>query len=173
MNLDDFIKLYTGIPCDFDNAYGTQCMDLMHFYKYIVLGIHDKTTLRASTALNAWNLSYPQYFKRINNVWGDPSSFPIKGDIIFWGSSVGSAGHVAICYKADGLSIQSFDANWPKGSYPKLVNHTYNGVMGWMRPLVSSTNTTNTTALTEALQKVTSLKDALTKIDTLAENALK
>jgi hypothetical protein len=131
---NEFIKLYTGIPCDFDGRYGTQCMDLMHFYKYLCLGIYNKTTLSAPTAAQAWNLTYPQYFQKIYNIWGDTNNFPKKGDIIFWGTKVGWAGHVGICYWADGMSIKSFDANYPTGSYPKLVNHTYYGVLGWLHP---------------------------------------
>jgi hypothetical protein len=170
MTFDSFIKLYTNIPCDFDGNYGTQCMDLMHFYCYIVLGIEDKSVLSASTAARTWNLNYPNLFKKIPNVWGDPTSFPVKGDIVVWGTAVGSAGHIAIVNKADGFSIQSFDANWPVGSYPKLVNHTYTGVLGWFRPLVSSGTNEE---LTAALKKVTSLKSALQSIDTIAGDALK
>jgi hypothetical protein len=171
MDFDAFIKLYTGIPCDFDGSYGTQCMDLMHFYKYIVLGIHDKTTLSAPTAAQTWNLNYPTLFKKIANVWGDTSNFPKRGDIIVWGTAIGWAGHIAIVNKADGLSFQSFDANYPTGSYPKLVNHTYNGVIGWFRPLV--TPNTGAVELAAALQKVANLKSALQSIDTIAVDALK
>jgi hypothetical protein len=138
MNLEDFIKLYTGIVCDFDGSFGTQCMDLMHFYKYICLGIHDKTTLSAPTALSAWSLNYPTLFQKIKNT---PTNFPVKGDIVFWGSTVGSAGHVAIVVSANVNSFVSFDANWPTGSLPHLQNHDYRGVLGWMHPSVSASTT--------------------------------
>ena len=130
MSFDDFIKLYTGIPCDFDGSYGTQCMDLAHFYKYIVLGIHDKTTLSAPTAAQVWGLNYPTLFDKITNA---PTNFPLRGDIIIWGTAVGSAGHIAICTKADKDNFESFDANWPVGSNPHLQAHNYNGVLGWFR----------------------------------------
>jgi len=130
MSFDDFIKLYTGIPCDFDGSYGTQCMDLAHFYKYIILGIHDKTTLSAPTAAQVWGLNYPTLFDKITNA---PTNFPLRGDIIIWGTAVGSAGHIAICTKADKDNFESFDANWPVGSNPHLQAHNYNGVLGWFR----------------------------------------
>jgi hypothetical protein len=130
MSFDDFIKLYTNIPCDFDGSYGTQCMDLAHFYKYIVLGIHDKTTLSAPTAAQVWGLNYPTLFDKIPN---SPTNFPLRGDIIIWGTTIGSAGHIAICTKADKDNFESFDANWPVGSNPHLQAHTYNGVLGWFR----------------------------------------
>ena len=171
LSFDNFIKLYTGIPCDFDGSYGTQCMDLVHFYKFLVLGIYDKTTLSAPTAFQTWALNYPTLFKKIPNIWGDPNNFPKRGDIIVWGTVVGSAGHIAIVNKADGISFQSFDANWPVGSYPKLVNHTYTGVVGWFRPLVTSDNSSE--ELKIALQKVINLKTTLQSIATTASNAAK
>lgn len=135
MTLDNFIKLYTGIPANFDYSYPNQCMDLMHLYKYICLDIYDKSVLSAPTAVQTWNLNYPKLFKKVPNVWNDLNSKPSKGDIVVWGTKIGWAGHIAICEWADGLTIRSFDANFPTYSLPKLVNHSYYGVLGWFKPL--------------------------------------
>lgn len=135
MTLDNFIKLYKNIPTDFDGYYGVQCMDLMHFYTYICLDIYDKSVLSAPTANLLWKLDYPQLFKKIPNVWNDLTRIPKRGSIIVWGTKVGWAGHVAMVDWADGMSIRSFDANFPTGSYPRLVNHSYYGVLGWFEPL--------------------------------------
>jgi len=169
LSFDNFIKLYTGIPCDFDGAYGTQCMDLMHFYKYLCLGITDKTTLSAPTAYQAWLLNYPQYFQKILNIVGDLTNFPVRGDIIFWDTRVGSAGHVAICTSGNGNYFQSFDANSPIGSYPKLVNHSYFGVVGWLHPI----NLPTDDDMEEALLHLKTLIDAVKKINKIAQEALK
>jgi len=133
MNLDNFIKLYTGIPCDFDNQYGTQCMDLAHFYAYICHGIYDKSVLAADCAKNVWLKWKPEwnkYYKKIPNVWDDVTCFPKPGDIIIWN---GYYGHIAICVSADGMSFTSFDANYPTGSKPHLQYHDYANVIGWLR----------------------------------------
>jgi hypothetical protein len=167
MNIEEFIKLYTGIVCDFDGYYGSQCMDLMHFYKYICLGIHDKTTLSAPTALAAWNLNYPNLFQKITN---KPTNFPVKGDIIFWGKQMGTAGHVAIVVSANNMSFQSFDANWPIGSLPHLQNHTYSGVVGWLHPLVVASTTPNTPSNWQS--KVTNVKSLATLVRQQADKII-
>lgn len=130
MTLDDFINLYTGLYVDFDKIYPNQCMDLVHLYKYICLGIHDKTTLSAPTAAQVWNLNYPQLFDKIVNA---PNNCPLRGDIIIWGTKIGPAGHIGIVNNANVNSLESFDANWPVGSNPHLVEHNYTGVLGWLR----------------------------------------
>lgn len=133
INFDKFIDLYTGLTTDFDNAYGTQCMDLMHFYVYLCLDIYDKSVLSAPTAAMAFNKDYPQYFKKIKN---GPLNYPVKGDIVFWGTKAGPAGHVAICVEATPMKLKTFDANWPVGTKPHIQDHKYSeGVIGWFHPL--------------------------------------
>ena len=129
LSFDDFIKLYTGIPCDFDNLYGTQCMDLAHFYAYLCLGITDKSVLAADCAKNAWvKFQWPQYFKKEAN---GPVNFPTRGDIVIW--KTGNYGHIAICTDANSMTFHSFDANWPVGSYPHIQYHDYTNVLGWLK----------------------------------------
>jgi hypothetical protein len=133
MKLKDFINLFTGIPCDFDGYYGTQCMDLVHFYVYICLGIYDKSVLLADRAKNVWykfNPAWYKYFKKIKNVYGDITQFPIKGDIVVWD---GDDGHIAIIVEANGTEFTSFDANYPVGTKPHLQHHNYINVLGWLR----------------------------------------
>jgi hypothetical protein len=156
MSFEDFIKLYTGIPCDFDGSYGTQCMDLAHFYKYIVLGIHDKTTLSAPSAVQVWGLNYPTLFDKISN---SPTNFPIRGDIIIWGTAIGKDGHIAICTKADKDNFESFDANWPVGSKPHLQAHNYNGVLGWFHPLMITDTETELENLRKELEDERTAKE--------------
>lgn len=131
MNLDNFIKLYTGIPCDFDNRYGTQCMDLVHFYTYICFGIYDKSVLSADYAKNVWlkwNSSWDKYFKKEANA---AYNYPSNGDIVVWKN--GTYGHIAICVDANSMTFRSFDANYPTGTYPHIQLHDYTGVAGWLK----------------------------------------
>lgn len=132
---DEFIKLFKGIPLDFDKALGVQCMDLVHYYVFIVLGIHDESVLSANVAKNVWfnfNPKWDKYFKKIANVYGDLGNFPSKGDIIVWD---GLWGHIAIVNDATGRELHSFDANYPAGSNPHLQRHDYTNVLGWLRPV--------------------------------------
>lgn len=132
-DLNEFVKLYSGIYTDFEGVFPNQCMDLMHFYVYICLDITDKSVLAAPNAASAWKLNYPQYFKKINN---SATNFPVPGDIVFWGTKVGPDGHVAICTKADSMSLETFDANFPVGTKPHIQSHKYTeGVVGWLHPI--------------------------------------
>jgi hypothetical protein len=132
MTLDEFIKKYSDKPADFDGYYGTQCMDLMHFYVYDILGIKDKAVLAAPSAHLAYkNFRWQNFFEKINNT---PKGVPKKGDIMFWNTKIGEWGHTAIFIEGDDKKFVSFDANWPIGSLPHLQEHDYVGVAGWLRP---------------------------------------
>lgn len=129
MTFQEFIKKYTGKPVDFDGFYGTQCMDLMHFYVYDVLGLKDKSILAAPSAKLVYqNFKWEQYFEQIDNT---PLGVPKYGDIIFWGG--GEWGHVAMFITGDVNDFTSFDANYPVGSLPHEQYHTYTNVLGWLR----------------------------------------
>lgn len=138
ISLESFKKLFENMPADFDGYFGTQCMDLMHFYVFLCLGIEDKSVLSASTAILAFTNKYPKYFKKIDN---SPDNFPVKGDIVFWkATKTNSTGHVAIILSADAMKFTSLDANYPTGSMPHVVEHNYDNVAGWLHPIVEIEN---------------------------------
>lgn len=151
MTLEQFIKEYTGKYTDFDGIYPNQCMDLVHFYVYKVLGITDKSVLAAPSARLVYeNFRWPDLFKKIPNT---PLGVPISGDIVVWGTEVGQHGHIAVFLEGDVNSFKSFDANYPVGTLPHIQDHTYKGVLGWLRPM------TPCSELEERLQKVTDERD--------------
>lgn len=134
MTFDDFIGKWNDRGIDFDGYYGNQCMDLMHQYIVEVLGLTDGRILAADTAKDVYlkfsSVIGNQYFEKIDNT---PTGVPQKGDIMFWGQTVGTAGHVAIYLDGDVNKFRSFDQNWPTGSKCHLQNHDYSGVIGWLR----------------------------------------
>lgn len=130
MTFKEFREKWAGKPVDFDGIYPNQCMDLMHFYVYEVLGLTDKYILAAPSAYLAYaNFKWDTYFEKIENT---PDGVPKEGDIIFW--QTGQYGHVAIFISGNVDFFDSFDANWPVGSLPHVQRHDYNGVIGWLRP---------------------------------------
>lgn len=140
MTYDEFIASRTDKPVDFDGIYPNQCMDLMHQYVYDVLGLTDKSLLAAPAAYQVFTNFKPawsQYFEKIDNT---PTNVPTKGDIVFFGQSIGEWGHVCIFLDGDTTSFRSFDANWPTGTLPHIQKHDYKGVLGW---LTSKYNTTD------------------------------
>lgn len=145
----DFINKWTGQKCDFDGYYGTQCMDLMHYFITEVLGLSG-SVLAAPSAAQVWNLT-SSYFDKITNT---PTGVPQKGDIIIFGTKIGASGHVCIFIDGDVNSFRSFDANWPLGSLPHIQTHNYTGVMGWFRmkppvhvPVITTKDTSQETPI--------------------------
>jgi hypothetical protein len=133
MSFDEFITKWTGKPIDTDNAFGAQCMDLMHKYVEEVLGLPDKSLLAAPSASQAYtNFTATKYFKKIDNTL---LGVPNKGDIVFFGPTVGNWGHVCVYISGSVMGFKSFDQNWPVSSYPHIQDHNYKGVLGWLRPI--------------------------------------
>lgn len=134
MTFDQFITKYTNKYVDFDGYYGYQCMDLMHQYIKEVLGQPDPAILRAPTAnlvyKNFPNVGGSSLFTKINNT---PTGVPQKGDILFWGTKLGPAGHVAVFVDGNVNKLRSFDQNFPIGSKCHIQGHDYNGMLGWLR----------------------------------------
>jgi hypothetical protein len=160
MSFDEFVAKWNGKGIDFDKAYGDQCMDLMHQYHVEVLGITDGRTLAAPGAKDV----YLQFESRFNNslfekIPNTPTGVPQKGDIVLWGEGIGPFGHVAMFVSGDTNKFKSFDQNFPTGSKCKIVEHTYKGVLGWLR-FKGSVNTVQVEA-----DKFTELVDKSTKYD--------
>jgi hypothetical protein len=132
VNFDEFIKKWTGKPVDFDGIYPNQCMDLMHQYIYEVLEITDKSVCAAPSAYQVYTqFKWPNHFTKIANT---PEGVPEKGDIVLFGQTIGQWGHVCIAIEGNVDKFRSFDSNWPTGSLPKIIEHSYVGVLGWLRP---------------------------------------
>lgn len=138
MSFQEFINKWNGKGIDFDGAYGDQCMDLMHQYISEVLGLNDGRILAASYAYQVYTnfntIFGHEYFDRIDNT---PTGVPLNGDIMFWKPNVqnvtGVAGHVAVFRDGDMNRFNSFDQNYPTGTKCHIQNHSYTGVLGWLR----------------------------------------
>jgi hypothetical protein len=81
------------------------------------------------------NAPAAQYTRIANS----PTAVPPAGAIVVWGQNpvigTGSAGHTSVATgDGDTNTFVSFDQNWPTGSKPRLVRHTYTGVIGWFIP---------------------------------------
>lgn len=130
MTPQEFFTKYDGKGIDFDGAYGNQCMDLMNQFTVEVWG-DTSGQLRAPTAYQSWLKGGPDYDK----IHYQPGRTPQEGDIIYWSDQyVKGTGHVAIATsKANQSIFTSFDQNWPVGSKCHYQEHTYSGVVGWLR----------------------------------------
>jgi len=131
ISFDEFIKKWNGKSIDWDGIYPNQCFDLAHAYIYEVLGFTDAKIIAHPAAYQIFTeFSESNYFTKIFNT---PTNVPQKGDIVVFGTTIGSYGHVCIFTDGNVNSFNSFDANWPVGSLPHIQKHNYNGVLGWLR----------------------------------------
>lgn len=124
----NFLQQYNGKYVDWDGVYGAQCFDLVNKWS-TYLGYRPFTGLYAYGIIDQ---TQGNYTKILNS----PTAVPQAGDIIVWNSRYGGGyGHTAI---ASGIGdtnfFESFDQNYPTGSPAHLVRHSYDGVIGWLRP---------------------------------------
>jgi hypothetical protein len=137
MTLDKFIESKNGRFVEYNNdAYKFQCVDLARQYIQDVLGFKPYTAMPgAANAREIFNkFQSNKYFEKIKNT---PTGIPQKGDLIFWGYYpfvTTWAGHVAIFTAGNVMRFVSFDQNYPTRQPCKFVNHSYKGVLGWLRP---------------------------------------
>lgn len=167
ITFDEFIKKWTGKHIDFDGIYPNQCMDLMHQYVYEVRDLKDATLLAAPVARQVFTNFKPAWAKFFKKVPNTPTGVPPKGAIIFWKgifiNGVETPGHVAIVTKATVKDFYSFDANYPTGSLPKIVYHTWDNVLGWLEP-IDTPSVDPTIELKAQIAKLQSKIDNIKKI---------
>ncbi len=120
---------------DINNLY--QCMDLA--FKWVDMLDIPRTTIRHLYAYEVFTKPNAETFKYFDLIKNTLTNSPQVGDLVVLGTRYGIAGHICIASKKGGvMKFESFDQNWGKPGYCKLVNHTYNllpnGTLGWLRP---------------------------------------
>ena len=143
----EFFAIYNGKTVDVDsypkgNIY--QCVDLMRKYceEVIGLGLYALPTGNAKDIYVRTPFNH-RYFKKIPNL---PWTVPKQGDIVIWKEPFGPytevvngkqvrkyAGHVAIVNEANVKRFSSFDQNFSPDLKCRLVEHNYQGVLGFLR----------------------------------------
>jgi hypothetical protein len=122
--INQFINEHNNKFLDVDGGPKNQCVDLAKSWQ-------DKLGIKRTTgnAIN-WlkNCDKTQW-----DVYKAPGT-PTTGSLIVFGSSYGKAGHIALYVNSEGNRFNSFEQNNPIGSKCHMVNHSYNGVIGWMTP---------------------------------------
>jgi hypothetical protein len=129
-SLASFVAQWNGRACDFDRAYGYQCVDLVQYWARDGLG---RPPL-VGNAVDAWWGAQAGGWVRVAN---GPQNSPTPGDVVVWGPSAmagtGATGHIAVAVLADAMHLISFDQNYPSGSWCHVQVHSYDGVLGWLR----------------------------------------
>lgn len=148
MTLNEYVSKYNGKAVDVDKMYGAQCWDNAAEYSRSVVGVPGKTfpyglpTGDGCAAGVYHNFPSPlsKYYQRIPRGSG---TVPKPGDLVVWNYNLpnsGGCGHVAIVLSANASGFVSFDQNWG-GKYCHKVSHSYQYVLGFLRPIQKSTST--------------------------------
>lgn len=126
-----------GKPIEAEDASNyAQCFDLaFNWCDFLQIPRDTIRHLYAYQIFKNPNPDTSQYWEIISNT---PTGVPNIGDLVIFGTYVGIAGHVCIFKEGDAMSFRSEDQNWAGLQKARLVNHNYNGVLGWLRPKVLS-----------------------------------
>lgn len=114
-----------------------QCFDLA-FNWCDFLGI-PRDSIRHLDAFQIYTSPNPDTSTYWDIITNTPTGVPQAGDLIIWGTGVGSAGHVAIFKTGDANMFHSEDQNWSGIQKARDVSHSYNSVLGWLHPKGSTT----------------------------------
>lgn len=118
-----------------DSSNYAQCFDLaFNWCDFLKIPRDSIRHLYAYQIFTSPNPDTSQFWNLIANT---PDGVPQVGDLIVWSTKVGVAGHVAVFKEGDVMSFRSEDQNWSGLKYARIVNHTYSGVLGWLRPKTS------------------------------------
>ena len=135
MNVEEFVKKYTGKKVDYDGVYGAQCVDLFRQYAKECLGIPEHTG-SCSTTGGAKDLfiDYPKmpiekkYFTR------ETKKAMIPGDILIWDSTeTNKYGHVAIYLGKLDNDLIVFEQDGFKQDGAKINLRSKNKFLGFLR----------------------------------------
>lgn len=132
--LQDFINKYNNQPIEADGSQPgsssyRQCVDLVKAYIQEVLGL---TPFHDNAIDYATNFPHDQY----EFVKNTPKGVPNPGDIVIF--SYKPYGHVSVFISGDAKSFQSFDQNFPIGSFCHVQEHDYKYVVGWLHPVAGN-----------------------------------
>ena len=132
----EFINKYNGKGTDWDGRYGVQCVDLAKVYLKEVFNITAGYWGDAHAYFDNFS-SHKELTSAFTRITNTADFVPKKGDIVIWSSKLnGGPGHIAIASgQGDKKYFYSYDQNWT-GNHDKckLVKHTYNCVLGVLRP---------------------------------------
>lgn len=136
MTLETFVDKYLGTAIDYDGTAGAQCVDLIKLYLNKCYGVKAFSFGGSARMLYENYSKTPDAFREKFQRIPFRGELPRRGDIVVWGSITGGGhGHVAIATgDAVGDGFASWDMNW-NGKSMKVVKHTNDGVLGYLRPI--------------------------------------
>lgn len=115
-----------------DSSNYAQCFDLaFNWCDFLKI---PRDTIRHLYAYQIFKNPNPDTTQYWDLVVNTPTGVPKVGDLVIFGTYVGVAGHVCVFKEGDAMSFRSEDQNWAGVQRARIVNHNYNGVLGWLHP---------------------------------------
>lgn len=132
MTVFEFVNKWLGKKCDFDGAYGAQCVDLFRMYcKEVLRAGHQLPAVDGAKDLY---LNYKgdilpvDYFRKIK------TKKPQYGDVVVFGATPSNKyGHVAICLGLEGDKILCFEQNGFTQKGGELCRRSTDNLLGSLR----------------------------------------
>ena len=136
MDIEEFVKKWNGVKCDYDGVYGAQCVDLFRQYCKEVLNIPIHTgACETSGGAKDLYIDYPKmplekkYFNRFS-----ASKTVLVGDVLVWDGTLSNQyGHVAICLARLKNSLIVFEQDGFKKDGAKINIRSYDSLLGILR----------------------------------------
>lgn len=137
LELEKFIAAKTGVPNVGDTKENRgECVGLIEVWLDTLHFPHIW-----GNAIDLLDNADPNFYDVVLN---DPYNYPVEGDIVVLGEPFGQYidpkdnkvhyfGHTGIVVRADINTVTLFEQNSPAGSTPRIVQHSYNPVKGWIR----------------------------------------
>lgn len=141
ISYEDFIKANLGKSVEREDPTNVdQCVDWAFAYLDDVLGV-PRSAIRHLRAYQIWTDATDETRKYFDLIPNTATNTPQKGDLVVFDTTVGVSGH--ICLASGNVSgvdtFQSTDENWNGHLYIEYIWHSYNGVLGWLRPKTVTT----------------------------------
>ena len=135
MNLEEFVKKYSGKKVDFDGVYGAQCVDLFRQYVKECLGISEHTgSCSTSGGAKDLFLDYPKMEKEKKYFTRETKKGMIQGDVLIWNETeTNKYGHVAIYLGKLNNSLIVFEQDGFKQDGAKINIRSKNNLLGFLR----------------------------------------
>lgn len=129
--IDEFLNKWTGKKCDFDKAYGAQCVDLFRQFCQDVLGIPHTGGVEGAKELFLNYDKIPLEKKYFEKVYINPRA----GDVAVWGATdKNKYGHVALVMgNIDGRSFLVAEQDGLKQDGVKFKVRSCDNLLGFLR----------------------------------------
>lgn len=138
--IEAWIGSAVGRAINPDNAYGLQCVDVADDYAESIFDLPWQQTIGGVGGAREFKGRTNDFFTWIDNVVGDESSIPARGDLVIYdGDNLNPYGHVAVVLSAtaETITVIQQDGFLQQPAFVATLPYVITGAgpcLGWLRP---------------------------------------